>query len=68
MSRKLPTCQINGCHKQATLAYKLDPRNWHERRALLCPDHRTKLGYTKVTHERAARAGTKVPQRGKSTT
>lgn len=65
---KPPACQHDGCRKPGVLHYRLNPTNWAERRQRLCPEHGKKDGYTKVSHERAARAGTKLPQRGTSTT
>jgi hypothetical protein len=39
-------CKHPGCQRQGRRHYKLEIRNWHERRLILCAEHGRELGYT----------------------
>lgn len=46
-------CSHPGCTRHAILCYKLNPRDWSDKRATLCTDHARANGYTPVRYERA---------------
>lgn len=53
MTYTFPRCQeCNSRRRDAIVCYRLDPVNWHERRAVMCSVCRAKLRYTAVTFDR----------------
>lgn len=52
-----PSCDECGTTSNPRKAYRLDPRNWHQRYRILCGTCRSQLGYKEVDYARVERMG-----------